>query len=435
MVGVQLRAAAALLVGALAWSTALAEDPCAADVRLLCPDVKPGSARVVGCLRENQARLSPTCREKVDADALRARKFIQEFGKACRSDMEQFCAGVEPGGNRVFGCLAQHQVELSSTCESEVSRISEARGRVAAVRKACSADVESLCQGVPRQAGPLLECLKANEAKLSSDCNAANLREAMEAGTLVDVMEQMSSQDRVREALQILQGLDSVAFSRSQILLQYDSFEALKKQANATRLLFNPQFVFGESRQFSLQLKVPVVTLYPDVAAAPTQSGLGAVMTAFAWNFSAQQRIRQYLGLGLQWQTASRPALGAPWALAPSYAVAVGLARGVSLTTQAVWLRSVGSSSGYPEQNLLQVEPILVFALPGRSFVAVDTKLGWDFVSDTFLPLVKGVTGLFVDRQKSLSITAWYQTPLTSTAAAATFDYEVGLSLAYYFDW
>jgi hypothetical protein len=425
----------ALALGVVAASRASAEDPCAADVKQFCPDVKAGTAQITSCLRENRARLSGSCQEKLDADALRAKRFIEEFGRACRPDVEQFCLGVEPGQGHILGCLSLHQVELSPTCGGEMNRINEARERVATVRRACTADVERLCHGVPPLTGPLLECLQANEAKLSSGCSAAGLREAMEAGVLVVIAEEMSSQDRVREALQILQGLDSVAFSRSQILLQYDSFEALKKQANATRLLFNPQFVFGESRQFSLQLKVPVVTLYPDVAAAPTQSGLGAVMTAFAWNFSAQQRLRQYLGLGLQWQTASRPALGAPWALAPSYAVAVGLARGVSLTTQAVWLRSVGSSSGYPEQNLLQVEPILVFALPGRSFVAVDTKLGWDFVSDTFLPLVKGVTGLFVDRQKSLSITAWYQTPLTSTAAAATFDYEVGLSLAYYFDW
>jgi hypothetical protein len=288
---------------------------------------------------------------------------------------------------------------------------------------------------VPPQAGPLLECLQANEARLSSDCNAANLREAMEAGTVVDVMEEMTSRDRVREALQVLQGLDSVAFSRSQILLQFDSFEALKDQANGSRLLFNPQFVFGGRREFALQLKVPVVTTYPYAAGAQPQSGLGAIGTSFAWNFVAQKRVRQYLGLGLQWQTASRPTLGAPWALAPSYAVAFGLMRGVSLTAQVVWLRSIGSSPDYPEQNLLQVEPILVVALPGRSFLALDTKLGKDFVSGTFLPLMKGVAGLFVDRQKSLSITTWYQTPLTSAAAAETYDYEVGLSLAYYFDW
>jgi hypothetical protein len=434
MGGVQRRAAPALLVGALAGSTALAQDPCAADVRQLCPDVKAGRERIATCLREHEARLSSACREKLDADALRAKRFIEEFGRTCRSDIEQHCASVEPGGGRLFGCLAQHQLELSSSCQAEVARIAEARERIGAVRKACAGDVERLCKGVPPQAGPLLECLQANETRLSSGCTAAGLREAMEAGTLVDVMEQMTTQERVREALQILQGLDSVAFSRSQILLQFDSYDALKGQANASRFLFNPQFVFGGSREFSLQLKVPVVTLYPYAAEAQPDSGLGAVFTSFAWNFSAQKRSRQYLGLGLQWQT-SRPAIGAPWALAPSYAVALGLVRGVSLTAQVVWLRSVGSSSGYAEQNLLQVEPILAITLPGRSFLALDTKLGKDFVTGSFLPLMKGVAGLFVDRQKSLSITAWYQQPLTSAATAETFDYEVGLSLAYYFDW
>jgi len=435
MVPVPLRAAAAFLAGALACSTALAEDPCAPDVKRLCPDVKPGSAGLAGCLRENQARLSAACREKVDADALRARKFVEEFGRTCRSDMEQFCSGVEPGGGRVFGCLAQHQFELSSTCAPEVSRLSEARARIATVRKACTADAERLCQGVPAQSGPLLACLQANEARLSTDCNAANLREAMEAGTLVDFMEEMTSQDRVREALQIMQGLDTVAFSRSQILLQFDSYEGFKQQANASRLLFNPQFVFGETRQFSFQLKVPVSTFYPYAAGAPTQSGLGAVNTSLAWNFLAAKRMRQYLALGVQWQTASSGVAGGPWAVVPSYAIAFGVARGVSLTVQAAWMRSVVSAPPSAEMNLLQLEPILVVALPGRSFVALDTRLGWDFARDTFIPMVKGVAGLFVDRQKSLSISAWYQASLTNAAEALTFDYEVGLSLAYYFDW
>jgi Cysteine rich repeat len=435
MLRVRRHLAAAFLVGALAWSTALAEDPCAADVRQFCPDVKPGSARVASCLRENQAGLSATCREKLGADALRAKKTIEEFGRACRPDVEQFCAGVEPGRGRVLGCLAQHQVELSPPCEVQLNRIVEARERIATLRSACTADVEKLCRGVPPQTGPLLECLKANEASLSSGCNAADLRQAMDAGTLVGLIEEMSSQDRVREALQILQGLDSVAFSRSQILLQYDSFEGLKDQANASRLLFNPQFVFGDRRQFSLQVKVPVLTIYPDTAGAPVQSGMGAVVTALAWNFLAGKQVRQYLALGVQWQTAANKAVGGPWAMTPSYAVAVGLARGVSLTTQVTWTRSVDSTSGYPEINLLQLEPILVFALPGRSFVAIDTRLGWNFASETFLPLLKGVAGLFVDRQKSLSISAWYQASLTSAAQAETYDYEVGLSLAYYFDW
>ena len=178
-----------------------------------------------------------------------------------------------------------------------------------------------------------------------------------------------------------------------------------------------------------------MTTIYPYAAGAQTQSGLGSVVTSVAWNFSATGQMRQYLGLGVQWQTAATASVGGPWALVPSYAIAVGLARWVSLTTQVVWFRSVGSSAGYPEVNLLQLEPILVFALPGRSFLALDTRLGKDFVSGTFVPLMKGVAGLFVDRQKSLSITSWYQASLTDAAVSQSYQYEVGLGLAYFFDW
>ena len=430
----------ALLFGSLTGSTALAEDPCADEVRRLCPEVKPGSARVVSCLRQHEPDLSVACRERLEADAFKARRLVEEFGTACRTDIDQYCPSIEPGGGRVVGCLAQHHPELSSSCQAEMNRLADARERVSVLKTACRADVERLCKGVPPQAGPLLECLQANEANLSSECSAADLRHAVEASSLVDVLEEMTRQDRVREALQILQGLDSVAFSRSQILLQFDSYERLGNKANGGRFLFNPQFVFGKTSEFALQVKVPVSALYPDPGGGPAQFGLGPVFTSFSWNFFAQGRVRQYLALGLQWQTASNPALGspwagAPWALAPSYAIAVGLARWVALTTQLLWYRSVGSIAGYPEVNILLLEPILVFNLPGRSFLALDTKLGWDFVGNRFIPVMKGVAGMFVDRQKSLSITAWYQQPLTSTAAAETFDYEVGLSLAYYFDW
>jgi hypothetical protein len=245
----------------------------------------------------------------------------------------------------------------------------------------------------------------------------------------------MTSRDRVREALEILQGLDSVAFSRSQVLLQFDSFQSLAEKGNAGRMLFNPQFVFGERSEFALQFKVPVTGLVPYEPGAPTQFGLGAISTAFAWNFDGEGRVRQYLAIGLQVETASTPAVGGPWALVPSYAIGVALARWVSLTTQVQWFRSLGWSGTYPEVNLLVVEPILVGNLPGRAFVALDTRLGWNFATGTFIPIMKGMAGFFTDRQKSLSISAWYQATLTQPAASQFFKYGVGMGLAYFFDW
>jgi hypothetical protein len=412
-----------------------ADDPCADDLRQFCPDVKPGSGRVLDCLRSNEPRLSVACRARLDANAQKAKAYIQEFGRSCRTDVDRYCPGVDPGGGRILGCLRQHQFELTPTCQGEMTRIADARDRVDTLRNACRADAESLCGDVPRQAGPLLECLQANEAKLSPDCNAADVRKAIEAGSLVDVIEEMSSKDRILEALEILQGVDSVAFARSQILIQVDGFDRYQDVANSGVLTFNPQFVFGRRSEFAVQAKVPLLISFPSNPSVPPMLGVGTVFTSFAWNFFAEGQVRQYVGLGMQLQTATYPVTGYTWGLVPSYAVAVGLARWVSLTTQLYWMRSLGTSDSYQELNQLWLEPILVFNLPGRTFLALDTKLGWDFFRGAFAPVMKGVGGIFLDRQRSVAISAWYQASLTSEAVPVTFKYGVGLGIAHYFDW
>ncbi|HTP52961.1 MAG TPA: cysteine rich repeat-containing protein [Anaeromyxobacteraceae bacterium] len=410
-------------------------DVCGDDVKRLCPEIKPGSGRVSRCLREHESELGEPCREKLQEDIAKARRFIRDFGQACRTDVDRYCPTVEPGGGRVLGCLSQHLLDLSSPCQAEIGRIGDARDRIAAVRKACAVDVERICSRVPAQAGPLLDCLETSETLLSPECRASDFRAAAQAAVVVDQLEEMTRQENVREVLEILQGLDSVAFSRSQILLQFDSYQSLLAQANGGRLLFNPQFVFGNGSEFALQVKVPVTALYPYAPGAPTQYGLGAVTTAFAWNFDGTGSVRQYLSLGLQWQTASSPPVGGPWALVPAYAVGTALARWLSFTTQVVWIRSFGSTSGYPKLSVLYVEPIFAANLPGRAYVALDTRLGWDFVSGTFVPLMKGLMGLFTDRQKSLSVSAWYQATLSGPAASEFYKYEIGMGLAYFFDW
>jgi hypothetical protein len=426
--------ASALLCAAVG-SPARAADPCAEDVVRLCPGTTVGKGAVRPCLKKNEASLGEACRAKMEADDASAARIMREFILACRADVDQWCAAVEPGGGRLIGCLSQHQLEISNACQSELGRLGEARERLSAFRDSCGNDLKSICAQVLQQAGPLVECVQENKARISPECKATDFRLVSEAAALVEATEDMASRDRVREALEILQGLDSIAFSRSQVLLQFDSFQSLAEKGNGGRLLFNPQFVFGPSSQFSVQFKIPVSALYPYAAGAPTQFGLGAVSTAVAWNFDGTGRVRQFLALGLQIDTASTPAIGGPWVLVPSYAIGVALMRWVSFTTQVQWMRSVGSSDTYPESNLLVVEPILVGNLPGRSFVALDTRLAWNFATGTFIPIMKGMAGFFTDRQKSLSISAWYQATLTQPAASQFFKYGVGLGMAYFFDW
>ncbi|MGZ6036824.1 MAG: hypothetical protein ACXWLG_15350, partial [Myxococcaceae bacterium] len=346
---------------------------------------------------------------------------------------------VKPGEGRVMACLIKNEDDLSSSCRAETDRFQTAREQVLAVRSACRADVDRLCKSASGEAGPLVECLQTRRAELSAECRAAAPKLEVGAAEFIDAVDTLTSQERVMGTLEILQGLDSVAFSRSQIAFQGENFQALQGAANANRFTLNPQFVFGRHREFAILIKVPVTTIFPYRAEVATVSGVADITTGFGWSFYARGQIRQYLGLGLQWNTGAQAALGAPWALIPTYAIAVGLARWCSLTVELTWVKSFGSLGSYTELDLLSFRPILVFGLPANAFVALDTKLGWDLANGSFVPVMKLAVGKFIDRGKSLSITAWYQASLTSESVWRTFPggykFSVGVGISYFFDW
>jgi hypothetical protein len=414
--------------------TARADDPCAEDVKRLCPTIAPGGGRVDACLGANASALSAACRDRRQADEAKVRAFLQEFMDVCSVDLYRLCPDVKPGGGRINACLSDRYADVSSSCRAYLDRIKDARNQVTALRDACRADVERLCVGVQSEAGPLVACLQEHEQGLSPACTPS-LPLAMTAVALLERIEKAFSAERIQQTLEVLQGLDSVAFTRSQLAFQFDTLQGVGGQANANRLTFSPQFVFGHRNQFALSVKVPVSAVYPYSQAANPVTGLGAVNTGFGWAFFSRGQMKQFLGLGVQFKTATSPTLGSGWAVQPIYAIALGLARWVSVTTQVSWTRSFAEGAGFPEIDILQLRPIVAVALPASSFAALDTTLGWDLVKGRFLPIMKGVLGKHVDRQKSVSISTWVQGALTSEAAAQTFRYGFGLNLSYFFDW
>ena len=368
------------------------------------------------------------------------RGIAEEFARTCRRDIDRLCSEVPPGRGLVVACLIRQEDDLSTSCRPEVERIQKAAETISTIRAACGADATRLCADVPPEAGPLVECLQANRSNLSETCRSLGPEGALVPAEIVYAVDSAKTEERSQALLQILQGIDSIAFSRSGVLFQFDTYQGLGGVANADRLLFNPQVVFGSQREFQIQLKAPVLAVYPYAPDRHAQSGLGAITTAFAWAFYGSARVHQYVSLGLQWISPNQAPVGSAWAVIPGYAISVGLARWLSVTGHLAFIRSV-SSSGYPDLDLLVVEPSVVLNLPGRSFFSLDAKLGWNFVDASLVPLMKGVVGLYLDRRKSLSISAWYQTVFSSGAQASdnpgtlAFKFGVGTALGYFFDW
>lgn len=45
--------------------------------------------------------------------------------QACRADAQKVCAGVQPGGGRVLDCLTQHEAELSPDCKAALPTLQQ----------------------------------------------------------------------------------------------------------------------------------------------------------------------------------------------------------------------------------------------------------------------------------------------------------------------
>ena len=43
------------------------------------------------------------------------------IGKACKADVKQFCADVKPGGGRIETCMKTHLSEVSDPCKDALS--------------------------------------------------------------------------------------------------------------------------------------------------------------------------------------------------------------------------------------------------------------------------------------------------------------------------
>jgi len=113
--------AAALCVTVVFSPSVLAAPSCKADVDKFCAQVKPGGGRIVQCLKQNEAQLSDSCKERMKM----AQAEMKEIKDACADDVQQYCAGMKPGGGRIAHCLKAHQDKLSAECKTALEQMHE----------------------------------------------------------------------------------------------------------------------------------------------------------------------------------------------------------------------------------------------------------------------------------------------------------------------
>jgi hypothetical protein len=145
---------------------AAAEDACVADAVRLCPDVPSGEGRILDCLRARWYSLSSACQQTIQGVENRAR----QIGVACNHDVYEHCRRAPAGGGRVLSCLVGNWEHLSSTCSDAVAKVAERARKFAG---ACSADAEQLCAGIEPGGGRIFACLKLQERAVSGRCAAA----------------------------------------------------------------------------------------------------------------------------------------------------------------------------------------------------------------------------------------------------------------------
>jgi hypothetical protein len=99
---------------------ALAQDanPCASDIARFCSNLRPGKGAIADCLQQNEAQLSPECRQYHLAEIGSA---LRKTHQACEVDSVKFCGSyLQPPDERLLQCLKLNAPSLSPDCRTEL---------------------------------------------------------------------------------------------------------------------------------------------------------------------------------------------------------------------------------------------------------------------------------------------------------------------------
>jgi hypothetical protein len=89
-----------------------ARQACAADIKQLCAEVKPGDGRLKACVKEHFGQLSVSCQTALISNVT--------ITKSCKADADQKCSAIQPGGGYIQACMKEHFTELAEPCKDSL---------------------------------------------------------------------------------------------------------------------------------------------------------------------------------------------------------------------------------------------------------------------------------------------------------------------------
>ena len=99
---------------------------CEKELTTYCKDVTPGEGRIVACLYAHGDKVSGQCEYALyDAVAQlqRALSTMAYLANECNADLDKVCGKVEMGEGRVLTCLKENQATVTPRCSQAMDDI------------------------------------------------------------------------------------------------------------------------------------------------------------------------------------------------------------------------------------------------------------------------------------------------------------------------
>ena len=102
-------------------------EACERPIEAFCSEVTPGDGRIISCLYAHEDQLDETCANTIsDVGDILDHVFATIRGAmtTCAMDIEKQCKGVEFGGGRIMTCLQENSASITPECRAAVDRFS-----------------------------------------------------------------------------------------------------------------------------------------------------------------------------------------------------------------------------------------------------------------------------------------------------------------------